>query len=74
MEGDAQGRVFLAGSGNHRIQLFAADKTHLGSWGGPGSGQGRFANPNFVAVDGNDGIYVSDGRNGRVQKFQLLAP
>ncbi len=36
---------------------------------GPGSGPGQLVRPKGIAVDGNGNIYVADGGNGRIQKF-----
>ena len=38
-------------------------------WGTPGSGAGQFDRPSFVAVDDVGDVYVTDGGNHRVQKF-----
>lgn len=37
--------------------------------GGPGSGPGQFSTPRGIAVDSKGNIYIADGGNGRVQKF-----
>ena len=41
----------------------------LSQWGGPGSGNGQFDNPRGIAVDITGDVYVVDGGNNRVQKF-----
>ena len=38
-------------------------------WGSQGSGDGQFDEPNGVAVDEAGHIYVTDGHNERLQKF-----
>jgi hypothetical protein len=37
--------------GNARVHRFTRDGKHLGSWGQPGNGAGRFNLPHSVAVD-----------------------
>src|SRR5438445_13041698 len=37
-------------------------------WGSQGGGDGQFANPTGVAVDGSGNVFVADGNN-RIQKF-----
>ena len=39
--------------------------------GGLGSFNGKFSDPNDVAVDSKGNIFVTDGYNNRIQKFQL---
>jgi len=39
--------------------------------GGLGSSNGKFSDPNDVAVDSKGNVFVTDGYNNRIQKFQL---
>jgi sugar lactone lactonase YvrE len=47
--------------------------TNLGAfiteWGSPGSANGQFAMPNGVAVDAAGNVFVADGTNRRIQRF-----
>jgi DNA-binding beta-propeller fold protein YncE len=76
---DAQGNLYVADTLNHRIQVFDSEGNFLITWGSEGSGDGQF---NFiygdpahnlavggVAVDGEGNVYVADGGNARIQKF-----
>ncbi|MCB9374013.1 MAG: SMP-30/gluconolactonase/LRE family protein [Microthrixaceae bacterium] len=63
------GTVYVADSGNHRVQRFAADGSVLTAWGGFGTGNGKFDDPLGVAVDAAGDVYVTDRGNNRVQKF-----
>jgi tripartite motif-containing protein 71 len=83
MGADAQGNLYVADRGadgyTYQIVHFAPDGAFVKAWGASGSGPGEFswrpANPDegpdagFVAADDNGNVYVSDGYNFRVQKF-----
>ena len=34
-----------------------------------GTGDGQFKTPSGIAVDSSDNVYVTDGGNNRIQKF-----
>lgn len=64
------GSLYVADTGNHRIQQFDAGGTFVRQWGGQGTGNGQFNEPWGVAVapDGQF-VYVCDTWNHRIQKF-----
>lgn len=64
------GRIYVADSGNHRIQVFEADGTFVSAWGTFGSEPGQFNEPWGLAVD-DEFVYVADTWNHRIQKFTL---
>ena len=68
--------LFVADSGNHRIQLFDIATVQLvGVWGqagAPGTQPGRFDTPTALAGDESGSVYVVDYGNQRVQKFNRL--
>jgi len=66
---DEAGNVYVADSGNHRIQKFDSTGKFLTQWGNEGDGPGQFKEPWGVAVDGKGNVYVADTWNHRVQKF-----
>lgn len=63
------GSVYVADTGNDRIQRFDADGTFDVAWGGTGSDDGRFHRPAAVAVAPEGGVYVADTGNNRIQEF-----
>lgn len=63
------GTVYVADTGNQRVQQFAADGTFIAAIGGLGSGSGQFNSPNGVAVGPDGSVYVTDSGNHRVQRF-----
>jgi hypothetical protein len=66
------GDVYVADSGNLRVQRFDEDGNFELAFGSGGEGAGQFgeSGPSAVAVDSSTGsVYVFDPANGRVQKF-----
>ncbi|MEK7353203.1 MAG: hypothetical protein AABZ77_01690, partial [Chloroflexota bacterium] len=66
---DSAGNVYVADSGNHRIQKFTSSGQFITKWGASGSLDGQFNSPNGVAVDSAGNVYVADTFNNRIQKF-----
>jgi DNA-binding beta-propeller fold protein YncE len=80
---DGQGNLFVTDYGvdehTYQIHKFDPDGNYVMSWGSTGDGPGEFNwrpdNPDdgpdagFIAADQEGNIYVSDGYNFRVQKF-----
>jgi DNA-binding beta-propeller fold protein YncE len=69
---DAEQRVYVADTLNHRVQKFTPTGAFVTQWGSPGAGEGQFDHPWGIDVDSQRGrVYVSDWRNDRVQQFDL---
>jgi uncharacterized protein (TIGR03663 family) len=66
---DQEGNLYVADSGNNRVQKFSPDGIFLAEVGGAGSGNGQFNEPWGVAVDAQGNVYVADTWNHRIQKF-----
>lgn len=78
---DSNGNVYVADSGNDRIQKFNTSGGFIDQWGlfisdnygggypSYGSGDGEFSHPAGVAIDSSGNVYVSDTFNSRIQKF-----
>lgn len=66
---DAQGNLYVADTGNKRIQKFDSRGLFLGQWGGEGSSPGQFREPVGLAIDPRGRIYVADTWNRRIQVF-----
>jgi DNA-binding beta-propeller fold protein YncE len=68
------GHVYVADTGNNRIQKFTGDGQFLLEWGSYGAGNGQFKEPRAIAVEFGPGstgaIYVADTENERIQKFR----
>ncbi|MGI8623190.1 MAG: NHL repeat-containing protein, partial [Solirubrobacteraceae bacterium] len=58
--------VWVADTGNDRVQRFDLDGTNARAFGRKGSGPGRFATPQGIAVRRDGAVYVADNRNHRI--------
>lgn len=71
---DSAGNLYVADTGNSRIQLFRSGNTTGTTIAGTTSITGTRANllnaPRSVALDSQLNLYVSDSNNNRVQMFQ----
>jgi DNA-binding beta-propeller fold protein YncE len=68
---DGSGNIYAVEYGNHRVQKFSPQGTHIAKWGGPGHSMGQLATPRGLAVDKDGTVYVMDTMNHRVQKFRF---
>jgi ABC-type Fe3+ transport system permease subunit/DNA-binding beta-propeller fold protein YncE len=66
---DAQDRVYVADSCNHRIQVFSSDGKFLRAYGKPGAGKGELSYPYDICVDAAGRQYVCEFGNSRIQVF-----
>ena len=57
-------------TGDCKIYKYDTSGNVLLSWGNPGTGNGEFDDPRFIAMDGTS-VYVTDTGNNRVQKFDM---
>ena len=63
------GQVFVADTGNKRVQVFDSTGQFLFLWGGGGSLSGYLEEPVGIAIGPNSEIYVADTWNRRIQVF-----
>jgi tripartite motif-containing protein 71 len=63
------GRIYVADTGNNRVQVFTAEGTFLYGWGTNGGGLGQFNVPMDLALDADGNVYVADSFNHRIQVF-----
>ncbi|HET9807735.1 MAG TPA: Ig-like domain-containing protein [Nitrososphaeraceae archaeon] len=81
---DSSGNVFVADTINNRIQKFQLSNPcptgttqvvsgvcFVTTWGSLGTANGQFSYPYGIAVDSSGNVFVADGNNERIQKFQL---
>ncbi|OGX32908.1 MAG: hypothetical protein A2787_07185, partial [Omnitrophica WOR_2 bacterium RIFCSPHIGHO2_01_FULL_48_9] len=63
------GRIFVADTGNHRLQIFNAEGSLQYEFGKNGTRAGQFSSPQGVAVNSKGKILVADTQNNRIQIF-----
>jgi len=68
---DMAGNLFVADTGNDRIQKLKADGTFLREVGGFGWGDGQLNKPTGLAAGKGLELYVADSRNHRIQIYNL---
>ena len=66
---DQLGRVYVADTGNHRIQTFDTDGRVVGEVGGFGWDPGQFNQPVDVCAQTGMNVYVADSENRRIQRL-----
>jgi tripartite motif-containing protein 71 len=62
--------VYVADSGNNRIQRFNLEGGEAVQWGTKGDGPGQFSYPRGVAANASE-VLVADDDNHRIEKFGL---
>ena len=65
------GELYVADTGNKRVQVFDQDGLFLREFGGWGSGPGQLDEPVGIAVSADGTVAVADTWNRRVQLFDL---
>ncbi len=65
---DALGNLYVADTGNQRIQKFDKWGTFLAKWGTSGNADGSLCDPNGIATYAGH-VFVSDSCNDRIQEF-----
>ena len=66
---DAQDRIYVADSCNHRIQVFSRDGAFISMYGVAGKGAGELSYPYDIRVDDAGRQYVCEFGNSRIQVF-----
>lgn len=71
---DSGGNVYVADWVDHNIKKYGSSGALITQWGTfgavyDGTGGGQFQDPDAIAIDSSDNVYVTDWGNSRVQKF-----
>jgi hypothetical protein len=71
----SNGRIYVADTDNHRVQVFDSNQNYLatlGTSGESGDDANHFNWPRGVAVDSSNNVYVADTNNNRIQKCTVV--
>jgi uncharacterized protein (TIGR03663 family) len=63
------GSIYVADTGNHRVQIFNAEGVFLSEFGGAGNQASQMSEPVGIAVSDTGEVFVADTWNQRVQVF-----
>ena len=66
---DAQDRLYVADSCNHRVQVFTRDGKYIREFGKAGTGPGELSYPYDIKIDAAGNIFVCEFGNSRIQVF-----
>jgi YD repeat-containing protein len=66
---DSKNNIWVADTGNNRIEEFSPTGTYLGRFGSLGTGNGELAKPHGLVIDKKGDFYVVDTGNNRVEEF-----
>jgi sugar lactone lactonase YvrE len=71
---DSAGNVYVADTGNNRIQKFSGNGTFVTKWGTYGTANGSFNQPHGIGIitqsdNESNSILVADTENNRIQMF-----
>jgi tripartite motif-containing protein 71 len=66
---DAHGHLYVAETGNNRVDEFTTAGRLMRTWGTRGKKPGQLDAPEGVAVDGHGDLYVADYNNRRLQEL-----
>jgi RHS repeat-associated protein len=64
---DSKGNVWVADTGNNRVEEFTGEGAYVAAYGTVGTGNGQFSKPQGVAVDNEGNVWVADTGNNRVE-------
>jgi len=61
--------MYVADTGNDRVQKLSPAGQPIAQWGASGTAAGQFDQPFDVTVDGAGNVYVVDAKGNRVERL-----
>ena len=71
---DQEGNVYVADTGNNRIQVFSSNGTYISKWGVYGNRNGTLKSPEGITLDQEGNVYVADTGNNRISAYTSRSP
>jgi DNA-binding beta-propeller fold protein YncE len=68
---DPQDYIYVADTGNNRVQKFDLKGNFISKWGSAGTGDGQMMGPVSVSVNDKGSVFVLELNNSRVQEFKI---
>jgi RHS repeat-associated protein len=68
----AEGDVYVADTGNNRVEELSAAGKYVGVFGKEGSGNGQLKAPDGIATDSAGDVWVADSANNRIEAFSKI--
>src|SRR5207248_9190531 len=68
---DGDGNMYVADTGNARVEKFDSTGKLVASWGGLGDGDTQFQEPVATLIDRDGILVVLDSKTGWLKKFSL---
>ena len=68
---DSQDSVYVADTGNHRVQKFEPGGRFITKLGSAGTGLGQMMGPVSIAISQTGNLFVLELDNARVQEFRI---
>ncbi len=66
---DAKGDLWVADSGNDRIEEFSPAGAFIRQFGSEGGANGQLEDPTALAIDAKGDVWVADSNNDRIEEF-----
>jgi hypothetical protein len=66
---DSKGDIWVADSGNSRVEEFNEKAEFVKTVGAAGGGGGQFKEPKGITVDSHNNVWIADTENARVQEL-----
>jgi streptogramin lyase len=66
---DSKGNLWVADTGNNRIEEFGPEGKYLTKFGETGSEPGKLSEPEGIVIDSKGNLWVADTGNNRIEEF-----